>query len=592
MSAAGIPPDDLEELWRLKLKFAGGSIKPPHDLIDVIPVSENDTKISGGLSLRRDGKNRYTFSCGSQVVSVDMNLPKGKDWSASYKLNNLEVNDGYFSVIHIGEGNGWDPEKPCMGSLVSFRGRRYLIDAGGGIDYSLETLGIDISEIRGLFVTHVHDDHFAGLTSLLRGDTRINVYATRPVAATLRFKLADLLERQPDFMDHLVSVHYLEEDRWNDIDGLEVRPTMSPHPLETTIMFFRALWEGGYKSYAHLADIISSSVLRRFMGPDGITEKFFNRVFSEYRRPSDVKKVDVGRGLIHGYAEDFIEDASPRLILSHFEGSLSDAEKEIGANVSFGQVDTLIPARGERLRETAADLLSRSIPGLLKEDYDILLNNEVQSIAPNSTVVKKNTVPESLLLIITGTVDALESASIPHLRYAAGSLVGEHEFLNRQPAVCTYRSRNHIKAMRIPADLYVYALKRAKAVEKRLEVLARRKYLHESRFPGQVVSCPRLDDLAGSMKEVDWRKSRKVAGGKDELYILISGAVEEYCSGNSRTLKAGDFMNLSAILAFTRCQDVPSFKATEESRIAVLPGAMIRETPVLAWTLVESDGQS
>jgi hypothetical protein len=146
--------------------------------------------------------------------------------------------------------------------------------------------------------------------------------------------------------------------------------------------------------------------------------------------------------------------------------------------------------------------------------------------------------------------------------------------------------------MRIPADLYVYALKRAKVVEKRLEVLTRRKFLHESRFPGQVVSCPRLDDLAGAMNEVTWLKGRKAAGGKDELYILVSGAVEEYCSGNSRTVTTGDFINLSAILAFTRCQEITSFKAVEESRLAVLPGVMIRETPVLAWTLVESDGQS
>ena len=38
---------------------------------------------------------------------------------------------------------------------------------------------------------------------------------------------------------------------------------ISPHPMETTVLFFRTQWGGGYKTYAHLADIASFDVMDR-----------------------------------------------------------------------------------------------------------------------------------------------------------------------------------------------------------------------------------------------------------------------------------------------------------------------------------------
>jgi len=65
-----------------------------------------------------------------------------------------------------------------MGSLLSYLDHKYLVDAGPDIDFLTEALGTDLSEIRGLFITHAHDDHFAGLTSLLRGERKISLYTT------------------------------------------------------------------------------------------------------------------------------------------------------------------------------------------------------------------------------------------------------------------------------------------------------------------------------------------------------------------------------------------------------------------------------
>ncbi len=587
MESAGLSGNELETQWRIKLKFASGKIKPPHELIDVLPVGNDTVRLPGGVSVTRKRTNLFSIEYKGKSVDVDLDLPEGEDWNASYVLEGRKIEDGFFSVVHIGEGNGWDPERPCMGSLVTYNGRRYLIDAGPGIDYSLESLGIDKSEIRGLIITHIHDDHFAGLTRLLRGDWKVKVYATRPVMMTVRYKCAALLEREPEFLDRLMSIRYLETDKWNDIGGLEVRPVYSPHPVETTIMYFRALWEGGYRSYGHLADIASRRILESFIGEDGIDASLADKIFGDYLRKCDVKKLDVGGGLIHGAAEDFRDDPSDRLILSHTDRRLNSEEKEIGAEVSFGRTDVLIPDRSDRIREWASELLGKTIPGIRKDDSDLLLNGTVQHIAPGTPILRKGKSPESLLLILSGSVETCDRKKNMQVRYTIGSLVGEFEILGGISANCTYRTKGQVKALRIPADLYVHALKRKNLIDERAKTLENRLLLFSSGFPAYVIGCPRIDDLAGAMEILESPQSANTAPGKDRLYVLLDGKASSSSNEGVRQVKKGEWLNLHEVLPFVDVPRDASWEPADDAVIAALPGEIIRDIPALVWSLAE-----
>ena len=68
-----------------------------------------------------------------------------------------------------------------------------------------------------------------------------------------------------DEFEHYFDYHDLTLGEWNDIDALEVKPVFSPHPVETTVLFFRALGRDGYRTYAHFADIASLRLLRGMM---------------------------------------------------------------------------------------------------------------------------------------------------------------------------------------------------------------------------------------------------------------------------------------------------------------------------------------
>jgi hemerythrin-like metal-binding protein len=358
LEGAGLGRDRAEEFLRMKLWFAFGSIKKTEELLDLRVFDGHAIELRDGAFVRRIGQNRYEFLYAGQTASVDLDPGHSGagDRKLPYELPRSAISRAYFSVVHIGEGDGWDPDRPCMASLVCFRGDFYLVDAGPDIEASLEALGLGIGDLRGIFHTHAHDDHFVGLTALLRRDRRLAYYAVPWVRASVEAKFRALTGIGAREFRRYFNVRDLEEGRWNDLDGLEVLPIMSPHPVETTTFRFRARGEGGSRSYAHLADLASFAVLDSMIVEDrslpGVSADLAARTKSAYLEPADVKKVDVGGGMIHGSAADFAMDESGRILLSH---TSSPAPVEPGGRTTvafFGEEDVLI-ARGNVLPSVA-----------------------------------------------------------------------------------------------------------------------------------------------------------------------------------------------------------------------------------------------
>ncbi|MDC7241628.1 MAG: MBL fold metallo-hydrolase, partial [Spirochaetales bacterium] len=283
--AAGINDDELEYLWQLKMNFNFGKILDPEDLITTTVIAEEEVELRPDVFLKRTGLNRYILRYLNDSVEIDLNLRHDELYEPPYQLDFRKIKREYFSVIHTGEGNGWDNSRPCMGSIVNYKGKIYLIDAGPNIEYSLNAMGFSVNDVEGLFHTHIHDDHFAGLTYLIMADHRIKYYATPLVLDTARKKLAALMGQKEELFDSLFDPVPLECSSWNSIDGLEVKPLFSPHPVETSIFYFRVPSEKGYKSYAHLADIVSKKVLEGFVSEEpgkGISWADFDAVWSSY----------------------------------------------------------------------------------------------------------------------------------------------------------------------------------------------------------------------------------------------------------------------------------------------------------------------
>ena len=594
IEAAGISPDVADEIMRMKLRFAFGNIRPTEDLLEDCIVRDQAAEIRNGVLVLRLGFNIYEFSYEGDSVQVDLNLSEGEAYETPYELGAHQVSRDYFAITHSGEGDGWDTNRPCMASIVTFQGRIYLIDAGPNISHSLNALGINVNEIEGIFHTHAHDDHFAGLTSLIRSDHRIKYYSTRLVRESVTKKLAALMSIDENQFNEFFEVHDLEFDTWNNVNGLEVFPVFSPHPVETNILFLRTLWKEGHVTYAHLADITAFSVLEGMISDDpkapGISRELYERTRSHYLTKVNLKKIDIGGGMIHGLATDFRADNSTKIVLSHTAGPLSNQEKEIGSGLAFGMTDVLIPGKIDYYLKYAAKYLHAYYPMVPESEINMLLNCPRVSFSAGTILLKNNEAPAHVYLILTGSVEFIRAESKINNILSAGSLAGDMGALFGLINFGTYRAASYIETLQIPSHLFEEFVARNRIFNAIQRVQDRIEFMRSTPLFGESVSYPIQTKIAQVMEQEFYPEGSEIELTQPSLVLIRRGQVELLMKGKTpQIVEEGEFCGEETILGQQRRF---LMRAVKDSRVyKISDSELLREIPIVRWKLLERSEQ-
>lgn len=482
MVAAGMPPELAQERMAIKLAFSFGSITPVKDFLELRPVDAQAVELRDGVFIRRLGDNRYAFIYAGQRAEVDLEL-RGGQLAPPYELPPSRPGDADFAVLHLGEGDGWDPSRPCIGSAILHRGDWYLVDAGPNIKESLDALGLSLSDLAGVFHTHVHDDHFIGLASLFRGPRRLLYCAVPWVRAAAAKKLSALAGiGEGDFCRYF-EVHDLEEGAWQEIRGLEVLPIHSPHPVETTILRFRAFG----KTYAHWADLSSFQVLDSMARPGpvsgppppGMDPGAVARVKADYLEAADLKKIDAGGGMIHGEADDFAHDSSGLILISHTD-SPGAVQRPWARIADFGEVTILAPRLLSPVARAQAPQGTSSLASLIADAFRVVeLPDEGPwrlSLAATRHRLKAGTelgqaLGRGLSLVEAGRLDLLAAGDLLS-QLGPGDFWGEEQILHAEAAFFSARLGVDTSLVFIPAE----------AIEEFPSLLWHLKEVHESRL--------------------------------------------------------------------------------------------------------------
>lgn len=585
---AGVDVETAKSYLRLKLKFAYGKIKKTDELLDHKIVGTRPVEIRDDVYIQRKSINVFEFSYHNESVEVNLNLKSSESYKPPYKLGYHRLKKDYFSVIHSGNGNGWNPSRPTMGSVIMFQGKTYIVDAGPNIAYTLNALGIGINEVEGVFQTHSHDDHFNGLTLFINANCKIKFYSTPLVRASLTKKFAALLSISEEQFAYFFQICDLEHNKWNDIGGLEVRPMFSPHPVETTVMLFRAEVDSGYRTYGHYADIIDTNVLKKMITDDtdspGISEKLYNDVVSDYLIPMDLKKIDVGGGYIHGNALDFKYDNSSKIILSHINKELSAEEREIGSGAANGMVDTLIPTFSEYMRGTAFNYLSTYFPQAEVSSLNILNNSPIVEANPETIIVKKGAKSISVYLLLAGNVELIYRESGRTRIISAGAFIGDLHGLEDSNIEGTYRATSFVALLKIPISLYRNFVHKYNLFDEIMSEKEKRNFLNKTWLLKDVNSYIVQRKLFSSMKEVVFKQDRILSIDKG-IYIVKSGKLELYLENQIiDTLTEGGFWGESLILFQTK--SIFELKVVEDSIVYFIDSSEVMNIPVILWKLL------
>jgi hemerythrin len=592
LMAAGALPDMARELMRMKLKFAFGRIHSTEELLDSVALGNDPVELRDGVVIQRLRLNVFEFRYRENSVTVDLNLPPAVQYESPYTLGFHDIRREYFGIIHAGEGDGWDVNRPAMSSVLMFQGKLYLLDAGPNILHSLNALGIGVNEIDGIFQTHAHDDHFAGLAALMRSDHPIDFYATALVRSSVAKKLAALTAKDDEDFFNYFTVNDLKPDVWNDIEGLEVTPMLSPHPVETNILLFRVMSRTGYKSYAHFADIVSLEVLGSMVSDDdsqpGVSRGIYQAVVENYLQPADVKKVDVGSGLIHGNAEDFRGDNSTKFILAHTSQEPTLKMKEIGCGAPFGTIDVLIHDDQDYIRMDAFNFFRSYLPCVPREQLRLLINNPVITFNPESFLLKSGAVNSSIYLIVLGKVETIDTRAEICNTLSAGALVGEISALTGTPSMESYLAKSFVHALELPSSLYLYFVKKNGLYDEIVRLQEKRRFLQKTWLFGESLSYSVESRLARAMEPCSYPVLQDlVSAGQQDLFVVGEGIVHLYLEYNLlEVLHSGDFWGEGGVLFNT--PSLYQARTAEETVIYRIESNTLLDIPMVRWKLFET----
>ena len=587
---SGVSEGFAREFFRIKSSFAFHDIKKPGEQTEACVVENRPVEIKNGVFIEREAVNVFRITYKGKSLPIDLNLGENDRYEPAVQTDFHSIHREYFSIIHIGEGNGWDINKPCMGSIITFQGRIYLIDTGPYITHSLQALGISINEIEGIFHTHGHDDHFAGLTSLMYTDHRIKYYATRMVRESVMKKLAELTGISQRNCERSFEINDLKFNRWNDVDGLSVMPFYSPHPVENNVYLFRTPWDGGYRQYMHLADIASLDLLKKMLIDDpeagDYSRKIYEQMHDLFRKPVDIKKVDIGGGMIHGSVEDFAEDRRSKILLSHTDEKLSFQQKEIGSSALFGRVDTLIPSTQDYFKQSAFRYLREYYPEAPVYEINMLLNSEIRNINVGDIIQKKGEGDGPVLLVLSGVVEIINSGTGKLSTLSAGSFIGESCVLFSRGSVCTYRAASYVRLLTIPPADYSGFIGRTYDLEsyRKLHVIAL--FLQETQLFGELISSVAQQRISRLVKENAYPAGHEILRNEgDSLFLIHSGTV--HLSMEQRIVEEigpGDFFGEDY---YFYSSSLFSFTAVNETRVYRIPLDPLRTIPVVEWKMLE-----
>lgn len=584
---AGMNKEDAEKIFATKVYYSGGQIKKMSDLIDTLKLEEQIIEIKNGVSLKRIGLNKFQVNYKGETETVDLNLGIHEQYITPYELPFKQVQPSRFCITHSGEGNGWDIHRPCMSSILHFEGKIYLIDAGPNILNNLAKLGIGLSEIEGIFLSHMHDDHFAGITDLLNVEKRLKLYSTPLIRATAKKKLNALFNSEIDLLNVAFQCIDLVFNEWNDIEGLEVKPNYSPHTVETSIFKFRVKHKEGFKTYLHLADTINFKEFRVIIDqyPDVLSSADFDYIKKNYLAMVDLKKLDVGGGAIHGHIEDYKNDQSAKLVMAHTDEELLVDDPRF-INAEFGETDHLIEDDGfDFLNAKAYEYLKKYFNTLPDEAIQWPANQKIGVYKPGEKIESKDA-NENIFLVLSGLVKFTNEIGMEQW-VDAGNFIGyskkyflrdyKHQYVSLSYVVCLQYKESYIDEI----------FSRYNLLDEFKRKINLANSIRASFLVQYALSGATFYDLAGASKILEIPDHDFTDDKLDSnIYILQEGSVTVIFEDKYYVdiHKNQHFGGLKLLKKYRRKQ---RYLMSNKIKVASLPVEKLMQVPTLLWKLIE-----
>ncbi|MFO8070873.1 MAG: cyclic nucleotide-binding domain-containing protein [Polyangia bacterium] len=511
------------------------------DIFEFVPFPTEDPGwvplFAGGVAeVRRLGDNRFAVRAERRGKGrvVDLSF-EGEQLPLLAEIDDELELPQVLGVKLLGSYSGFDPAGPTTGMVLWVNCNGFLVDGPVGTSAYLRRLGIPKSDLCGVIVSHVHDDHCT-LMDMILSEQRVNIITTREIYESMLIKVAGVLGVSVDQMRDYLTFTEVIPGKPVAMFGASWEFFYMAHSIPT--IGFRVSVRGPNGEDNEIVwsgDTMHFAGLERMREASAISEAHERRLENLVRGGEKLAILDAGGPPIHGRASDYAEsmrdNPDTEFLFAHVSPeSLAGQDLQVAVP---GWRRTLLP--GEEMPRSLILKLLSTLRLLEVSDpawINVLLSQgRLLEIPAATDVVSRGQAGDSFYFVLAGSLEVLDDRAGQSELLAAlegGDFFGEMSIIQGAERNATVRSTSRAALFRLPGDLFIEFVE-ANDLKHRFE----RIWLNRSLISDVHIFRnlhPHAKHEIGLLAErLSFERGDRVIrqGGKsDDFYIITSGNVE------------------------------------------------------------------
>lgn len=536
------------------VKDANGVPHPLHHYCAWIPLEGSRALLAEGVEVvaHPDGSFDLVAQGETSRVVIDYAGVDIPVWADRYPTPAEPMRPSAFGLAVLGSDSAFSTNGPTTTNLLSLGGEFFLWDCSPFTAWMLTRLGISIGDVRGIFVSHIHDDHVVDLYKFAwNGYRRMEIITTPEVREQVLRKFSALWGVTRDAVDAAFEWRLVRVHKPFLINGVTVSLHYGAHPIPSL--------GGRFEFRGHTFGMTGDSSSRG--GPVGLDKQLESGLIAPERHKflvdfpgEQFTLCDAGEATIHGFVKDFEVYDPQNIRLAH----RSDIPPPFNESLKLAGPlfeRCLVPGNQAVMDAAVVSEVITSLGTRLHNWVNRFLQaNEARVLPAGEAVVKQGDAqPDFVYLVLAGTAEVIRDGQRVAL-LERGSLFGEEAFLRSAARNATVRSLGPLRLLPVPGNLFMEFIREdaeatqeasrapRASVKDRLERVYANRGLVAEAFGGKLAAhC--VHALAGQAKVIEVRAGQPVAtqGWPDEVMVVVRGQIEEL-AGSSVLLAEGDLL--------------------------------------------------
>ncbi len=422
----------FDELFResraLAIKNKEGRELTIDDFVNFIPFKEGIADVDG-VRIEHAGKNIYR--AGGEKIDINFNTPQLPPYDLRYDF--VTTHPIHFGATVLGGASGFIADKPCSGLLLHYNSENMLVDCVPYLEQALNARGMSTTEIRSIYLTHIHDDH-CNIFPLLRLSNRVRFLATKEIfwMAMTKLSLQTMLPYE-DLKDmfEFTEVH---PGKTTEFFGMSIEPHYTVHSIPTIGATFRMKEGNQTRSIVFIGDNKSFADIEKMVEGGIVRPEKFEILRSRYTDRHDVLFADGGMGILHGDPRDALGSHSDRIVFMHLEKLPAEFDATF-SHAAHGKRYNIIQGSYDSYIIRTMQILTDSFRNISHEWSAALMNNfRIVTFNSGDIIFKQNEASKGLIyIILAGSCSVMvhDGKTLSEkARKEAGDFVGEMAVLD------------------------------------------------------------------------------------------------------------------------------------------------------------------